>query len=78
MTTTLKPVPNRLAILRPRDIEQRYGISVATRCRWEAAGKLPPRDFYIGGDAIGWRLSTLEAMERGEYRAPGISTAATA
>lgn len=53
------------AVIWPRGVEQRYGISPPTRWRWERAGKLPPRDVFIGGYS-GWRPETLEAAERGE------------
>ncbi len=53
------------AIIHPRGIEERYGISAVTRYRWERAGKLPARDVYIGGIAAGWRPETLDAAERG-------------
>jgi predicted DNA-binding transcriptional regulator AlpA len=49
----------------PNGAEQRYGISAVTRWRWEKDGKLPARDVYIGGRAVGWRPETLEAAERG-------------
>lgn len=52
------------AVIWPRGVEQRYGISAVTRWRWERAGKLPPRDVHVGG-RDGWRPETLEAAERG-------------
>lgn len=62
------PKRNRTAgtgIIWPAGIEQRYGIATITRVRWEKAGKLPPRDVHVGGRAVGWRPSTIEAAERG-------------
>ncbi len=56
------------AIIWPAGLEQRYDISPPTRWRWERDGKLPPRDVYVGGDAVGWKPATIEAAERGEYR----------
>jgi predicted DNA-binding transcriptional regulator AlpA len=53
------------ALLRPVDLQRRYGISLPTRWRWEKAGRLPPRDVFIGGVAIGWKPSTIEAAESG-------------
>jgi hypothetical protein len=52
--------------LSPAEIEQRYRISNTSRQRWERTGKLPKRDFFIGGKAKGWLLTTLERAERGE------------
>jgi predicted DNA-binding transcriptional regulator AlpA len=49
----------------PAGVQARYGISLPTRWRWEKDGKLPPRDVFVGGVAIGWRPETLEAAERG-------------
>lgn len=54
------------AILWPRDIEDQLAISTPTRWRWERSGKLPPRDAHVGGKAVGWRPSTIEAMLSGD------------
>jgi len=51
------------AVVWPRGVEQRYGISAVTRWRWERSGKLPPRDIHVG-DQSGWRPETLAAAER--------------
>lgn len=53
-------------VIYPRGLELRYGISLSTRWRWEQQGKLPPRDIYIGGVAVGWNPVTIEAAERGQ------------
>jgi hypothetical protein len=53
----------------PRGIRERYGISNVTVYRWERDGKLPPRDVYQAGVAIGWRPETLERAERGPVAA---------
>lgn len=50
----------------PTGVLERYGISYPTLWRWERAGKLPPRDVFVGGKAVGWRPETLEAADRGE------------
>ena len=60
------PKPSPAVVVWPGDILTRYGISAITRWRWEREGKLPPRDFMIGGKVIGWHPATLEAAERGE------------
>jgi predicted DNA-binding transcriptional regulator AlpA len=52
-------------VIHPRGVEQRYGFSSVTRWRYEKTGKLPPRDVFIGGVAVGWKPSTLESAERG-------------
>jgi hypothetical protein len=54
------------AVVWPRGIEERYGISTPTRWRWEKAGLLPPRDVFIGGRAVGWKPQTLEAADAGK------------
>jgi hypothetical protein len=50
----------------PCDLERRYGISVSARYCWERDHKLPARDFFVGGEAVGWHLATIEAAERGQ------------
>lgn len=59
-------------VIYPRGVELRYGISLSSRWRWERDGKLPRRDVYIGGNAVGWRPETLETAERGQ-RPPGVA-----
>jgi predicted DNA-binding transcriptional regulator AlpA len=54
----------------PRGVEERFGVTSATRYRWEKSGKLPPRDVNVGGKAVEWRPATIHAAERGEYRGP--------
>jgi predicted DNA-binding transcriptional regulator AlpA len=51
------------AVIWPKGIEDRYGISAPTRWRWERDGKLPRRDVHVG-DKSGWRPETIEAAER--------------
>ena len=68
MTTTVRrdrPVAAP-AILWPRDLEKHLAISAPTRWRWERAGKLPPRDAHVDGEAVGWLRSTIDAMLAGE------------
>jgi predicted DNA-binding transcriptional regulator AlpA len=50
----------------PRGLRERYGVSGPTLWRWERTGKLPDRDVFIGGRAVGWRPETIERAERGE------------
>ena len=57
--------PGGTHVIYPRGVEQRLGISDTTRWRWERTGRLPPRDVYVGGVAVGWRPATLEAAENG-------------
>jgi hypothetical protein len=53
------------AVVWPAGLQVRLGISSITRWRWERDGKLPARDVFVDGVAIGWRPATLEAAERG-------------
>lgn len=53
------------AVVWPRGVELRYGISAPTRWRWEKVGRLPSRDVNIGGKT-GWRPETLDALEAGK------------
>jgi len=50
----------------PSGLRDRYGVSAPTLWRWERAGKLPTRDVFVGGRAVGWRPETIERAERGE------------
>jgi predicted DNA-binding transcriptional regulator AlpA len=56
-------------IVWPAGICTRYGISAPTRWRWERGGKLPPRDVFVNGEAVGWRPETIDAADRGEIPA---------
>jgi predicted DNA-binding transcriptional regulator AlpA len=49
----------------PSGVCKRYGISTVTRWRWERQKKLPPRDVFINGEAVGWRPETLDSAARG-------------
>jgi hypothetical protein len=49
----------------PSGLRERYGVSAPTLWRWERDGKLPSRDVFIGGRAVGWRPETIEVAERG-------------
>lgn len=50
------------AVIWPKGVEERYGISDVTRWRWEKSGRLPRRDVNLGGKT-GWRPETLIAAE---------------
>lgn len=54
-----------LGCIWPSGIEAHYGISPPTRWRWEKDRKLPPRDVFVGGVAVGWKPSTIDIAERG-------------
>ena len=49
----------------PRGLRERYDISGPTLWRWERNGKLPRRDVFIGGRAVGWRPETIARAESG-------------
>lgn len=53
------------AVLWPADVQRRYGVTNKTRWTWEREGKLPARDVYIGGEAVAWYVTTIEAAARG-------------
>lgn len=61
--------PNKIGLLHgtaviwPRGVQERYGISAQTRWRWEKLGRLPPRDILIGA-RTGWRPETLAQSEK--------------
>ncbi len=71
-TRKAKTVPKRecrtegTTLIWPSGVCKRYGISTVTRWRMERDKKLPPRDAFINGVAVGWKPETLEASERGE------------
>jgi hypothetical protein len=44
----------------PKGIELHFGISRATRWRWERLRLLPQRDVYVNGVPVGWKPSTIE------------------
>jgi predicted DNA-binding transcriptional regulator AlpA len=52
------------AVVWPKGVEERYGISAPTRWRWEKIGRLPARDVNLQGKT-GWRPGTLDAAEGG-------------
>lgn len=54
--------PKAQAVLWPRDIERRYGISAVTRWRWERSGNLPERDVHLGNKS-GWLVGTILSAE---------------
>jgi|GEM_PF-3186681 len=54
------------AIVWPKGIEEQLGVSAPTRWRMERDHRLPPRDAFIGGEAVGWKPSTIEAMLAGK------------
>jgi hypothetical protein len=53
----------------PRGVELMFDVSSETRRRWEKARVLPPRDVFLGGQAIGWKQATLEAATSGNLAA---------
>lgn len=56
-------------VIWPAGANERYGIDSCTRWRWEREKKLPARDVFVNGEAIGWRPETLDAADRGELPA---------
>jgi predicted DNA-binding transcriptional regulator AlpA len=72
---TAKPIERKRArtagsnCVWPSGVQDRFGISAPTRWRWEKDKKLPARDVFVGGVAVGWKPSTLETAERGPVAA---------
>jgi predicted DNA-binding transcriptional regulator AlpA len=61
MTSKAKRAPREgSAVVWPKGVEERYGISACTRWRWEKQGRLPARDVSIGGKT-GWKPQSLPA-----------------
>jgi hypothetical protein len=52
-------------VIYPNGVQIRYGISLATRWRWERKGELPPRDVFRNGEAVGWKPETLDRADNG-------------
>lgn len=52
------------AVIWPGGVEEMFDVSPPTRWRMERDGRLPPRDYYVGGKAVGWRPETLDAASR--------------
>jgi hypothetical protein len=71
--TARKPNPPRkqwprsgTGVIYPIGAQEMLGVSPATRWRMENEGRLPPRDFFVDGVAVGWRPATLEAAFAGK------------
>lgn len=58
------PAVGEPQIFWPVDLQRRYAVSLATRWRWERTGRLPKRDFFLQGEPVGWKRSTIEAWEQ--------------
>lgn len=56
-----QPRTGGTAVVYPRGVEQQLGVSAVTRWRMERDGRLPPRDFFIGPQPVGWKPATLQA-----------------
>jgi hypothetical protein len=56
----------------PSGIEQRYGIKAVTRWRWERDRKLPMRDVFVDGVAVGWRPET--PLQKRNVPVAGLTT----
>lgn len=54
------------SVIWPKGIEDQLDLSAPTRWRMERDGRLPPRDVFIAGKAVGWKPSTIEAMLAGK------------
>ncbi len=53
----------RPVYLRRPAVKARYGIGDSTLYRWIRDGRFPP-PVQLGPQAVGWRVSDLEAWER--------------
>jgi predicted DNA-binding transcriptional regulator AlpA len=61
-----RPCLGGTGLITPRGLEERYGWSLATRWRAERDRRVPPRDVFIGGRAVGWKPETIAAAEAGQ------------
>ena len=59
MSAKQKAVVARV-VLYPVDVQVMLNVSESSRWRLEREGKLPPRDVFLGGVAVGWRPETIE------------------
>jgi predicted DNA-binding transcriptional regulator AlpA len=64
-----RPCLGGTGLITPKGLEQRYGWSPPTRWRAERDQRLPPRDVFIGGVAVGWKPETIAAAESGQAAA---------
>ncbi len=51
------------AVIYPTALAKRWGITYQALWLKEKGRKVPERDFHVGGEAVGWKLSTIEAHE---------------
>lgn len=58
---SLAPVAEHDPLIKRADLQRRLGVSSDTMRRWIRDGKLPPPDFYLTRENLGWRASTLRA-----------------
>jgi hypothetical protein len=57
MNKLVKNSPMR-AVIWPFEVDEALGSSQMTRLRYERAGFLPPRDFWLGTRS-GWKVTSL-------------------
>jgi predicted DNA-binding transcriptional regulator AlpA len=58
MTDSKKRLAPR--VIYPQGVEQILDVSKPTRWRMEREGRLPARDVFIGGVAVGWKPETID------------------
>jgi len=50
----------KLQIIRPKELCEILGISIASLYRWETEGKLPIKKIHFGPNCVGYRRSDVE------------------
>lgn len=61
----LELMPEIDRMIRERECRWLTGISLSARTRMEKMGEFPQR-LHLGGKAVGWRLSEVQAWIKGE------------
>ncbi|EJY9247336.1 AlpA family phage regulatory protein [Salmonella enterica] len=63
----LELIPDIERMVRERECAWLTGLHERTRCNMEKRGEFPER-LRLGGHAVGWRLSEVQAWIKGEWK----------
>lgn len=64
-------------ILRPRQVADRFGVSLPTLWRWRRDGQLP-EVIRLSPGCVGWRTSDIDAWVAARAEGPPVSRDSTA